>query len=240
MRLVKLYIIRHADPDYSIDDLTEAGHLEAAALGKKMKDIGLDELYASSMGRAKTTASYIAKETGLTIQEEDWARELAHWNAELPSGEAIAAWNYPGELMEDVQKDLTEWKRSEDFWLKNPDKNELYDQLIADSDAFLAGQGLKRQGGMYKMTDPQAERKQIALVCHAGFGVAWLAHLLHLPLSSVWKGFWLPTSSVTTVLFEKRETDILVPRCIGLSDVSHLDQAGLPVTSQGLPATNYE
>ena len=69
---MQLYIIRHADPDYSIDDLTDIGHQEAAALGKRMASIGLDKLYASSLGRAQTTASYIAKETGIAVDTQAW------------------------------------------------------------------------------------------------------------------------------------------------------------------------
>jgi broad specificity phosphatase PhoE len=73
---MQIFLIRHGDPDYSIDDLTEFGHQEAAALGKRMGSIGLDELYASPLGRAQTTASYVAKETGLVIQTEPWTCEL--------------------------------------------------------------------------------------------------------------------------------------------------------------------
>ncbi len=38
----------------------------------------------------------------------------------------------------------------------------------------------------------------------------------------MWAGFYLAPSSVTTVLFDERTRDVAVPRCIGLSDVSHL------------------
>ncbi len=47
---MQIFPIRHGDPDYSIDDLTEFGHQEAAALGKRMASSGLDELYASPLG----------------------------------------------------------------------------------------------------------------------------------------------------------------------------------------------
>ncbi|WP_249923448.1 hypothetical protein [Paenibacillus odorifer] len=39
---MQIFLIRHGDPDYSIDGLTEFGHQEAAALGKRMASIGLD------------------------------------------------------------------------------------------------------------------------------------------------------------------------------------------------------
>ena len=62
---------------------------------------------------------------------------------------------------------------------------------------------------------------------------AWLAHLLEIPLSLVWVGFWLPPSSVPTVLFEERSSKRAAPRCIGLGDVAHLYAAGSPVRPRG-------
>ena len=236
---MQILIIRHADPNYAIDDLTQEGHLEAAALGQKIKNAGLDELYASPLGRAQTTAKYISEQTNLPIQTLDWTRELQGWVSSLPNGEKVASWDYPGEFIDDRKKDLLKWKRDEDYWLKDTDKLKKYNKMITDSDQFLEDQGLVRQGGTYEIIDPSAERKKIAIVCHGGFGLFWLSHLLHMPLSFVWQSFWLPTSSVTTVLFEKRNTNIVVPRCIRMSDVAHLEEANLPVSKSGLRATNY-
>jgi hypothetical protein len=72
--------------------------------------------------------------------------------------------------------------------------------------------------------------------CHGGFGLTWLAHLLALLLPLVWSGFWLPPSSVTTMLFDERSPEWAVPRCIGLGDVSHLYAAGLQVQARGIMA----
>jgi probable phosphoglycerate mutase len=74
------------------------------------------------------------------------------------------------------------------------------------------------------------------MFCHGGFGLMWLAHLLEIPFPLVWAGFWLPPSSVTTVLFEERSSAWSVPRCIGLGDVAHLYAAGLPVSPAGIMA----
>ncbi len=52
---MRLYIIRHADPDYVNDNLTPAGHLEAAALGERMASEGLNLIYSSPRGRALET-----------------------------------------------------------------------------------------------------------------------------------------------------------------------------------------
>ena len=48
-RIMLVYIVRHAEPDYSIDSLTPAGHSEAQALAGRMGKIGLTHLYASGL-----------------------------------------------------------------------------------------------------------------------------------------------------------------------------------------------
>lgn len=39
---MRLYIIRHGDPDYANDTITPAGHREAQALAQRMAAQGLD------------------------------------------------------------------------------------------------------------------------------------------------------------------------------------------------------
>lgn len=46
-----LYIIRHGDPDYATDSLTERGVLQAEAVGKRMADAGITRIFSSPMGR---------------------------------------------------------------------------------------------------------------------------------------------------------------------------------------------
>ena len=54
---MKIIIVRHGDPDYEKDSLTELGWKEAEALSERMKNIKADECYVSPLGRAKDTAS---------------------------------------------------------------------------------------------------------------------------------------------------------------------------------------
>ena len=54
---MKIMIIRHAEPDYSIDSLTEKGFKEAKLLSLYMKDRDIDDFYCSPLGRAKDTAA---------------------------------------------------------------------------------------------------------------------------------------------------------------------------------------
>ena len=58
---MKLLIVRHGDPDYSIDSLTEKGWREAELLSKKLSKLDIKDFYVSTMGRAKDTASCTLK-----------------------------------------------------------------------------------------------------------------------------------------------------------------------------------
>ena len=58
---MRIFIIRHGDPDYERDTLTEKGHREAALLAKRYKDEKIDYFYSSPLGRAKHTCDYLQK-----------------------------------------------------------------------------------------------------------------------------------------------------------------------------------
>lgn len=58
---MKLVIIRHGDPDYSIDSLTEKGWREAKLLSERISKLDVKEFFVSPLGRAKDTASLTLK-----------------------------------------------------------------------------------------------------------------------------------------------------------------------------------
>ena len=39
-----LYIVRHGDPNYEVDCLTERGKLQAEAIGKRIFDAGINQI----------------------------------------------------------------------------------------------------------------------------------------------------------------------------------------------------
>lgn len=231
---MRLHIIRHADPDYERDTLTDQGHLEAQALADRLAAQGIDHLYTSPLGRARATAQYAADRLGLPPVVEDWTQELRDCGVEEAPWGAIAAWDVPGECVRAIEPLPAHgtWHLTAPF--QSPGLREVFYTVQCHSDALLQRHGYVRDGGRYRCVSPNRDR--IAVFCHNGFGLTWLAHLLALPLVLVWCGFWLAPSSVTTILFEERSSEWAVPRCIGLGDVSHLYAAGLsarPVALQG-------
>jgi len=228
---LRIFLIRHADPDYVNDHLTETGHREAAALGKRMAATGLDELYVSPLGRAQVTAGYISQQTGVPIRTERWTCEL-DWPGITLNGERKAIWDFPGESLPEISGGRRMWDDTSDHWLKQEDYGWRFDELRMASDVFLLRHNFRRENGLYRIEGPSP--KNVAVVCHGGFGLAWLAHLLQLPLSLAFTSFWIAPSSVTTILFEQRSEQYAVPRCIGLSDISHLYANGMTCQPRGL------
>ena len=65
---MKLVIIRHADPDYPNNTITEKGKVEAELLAKFLKGKKLDYVYCSPMGRAQDTCLASQKECGFEFE----------------------------------------------------------------------------------------------------------------------------------------------------------------------------
>lgn len=73
---MRILFIRHGDPDYANDTLTEKGHREAAALAERAEALNMGACYASPLGRARATAEYSLKRLGNTAETLDWLREF--------------------------------------------------------------------------------------------------------------------------------------------------------------------
>ena len=73
---MKLVFIRHGEPDYANDSLTEKGKREAEFLAGYLADRKMDEIYVSPLGRAKKTAEPTLKMLGREAAELEWLREF--------------------------------------------------------------------------------------------------------------------------------------------------------------------
>jgi probable phosphoglycerate mutase len=73
---MRLYIVRHADPDYVNDSITAKGRLEAEALAARFSAQGLDRIYCSPQGRAIATMNYTRELLKTGFEIEEWTREV--------------------------------------------------------------------------------------------------------------------------------------------------------------------
>jgi broad specificity phosphatase PhoE len=206
---MRLYLVRHAEPAYPEDALTETGHRQAEALARHFAAEGLDHLASSPLERARATARPIAAALGLPLSLEPWAAEVEDWW--IPGGPwgEQPVWQVEPERLRALRPDRP-WYEQPPFDL--PRLGEGYRERMAGADAFLAS--LRAAG-------PPPER--VALVCHEGLGLTWLARLLGRPAPAVWAAFRLAPGSVTTVEVGKSPHPPGQPRGVAPTGTMRLD-----------------
>jgi len=230
---MKFYLIRHGDPDYENDTLTERGHQEAEALVAYLKSESIDDIVSSPLGRAQDTARYTAESLGLPVSVEPWMAELS---LRVDSEVHRAAWDIHGHVLRNPEylQDLSALELIPDMPV-GPVRD-VVEEIRRNSDKFLASLGYVRDGGVYRIEKQNARR--IAIFAHGGFGLSWLSILLEIPLPLMWSGFFLHTSSVTQILFDERSDNLATPRCLMMSALPHLFAASLEPGKMGIRA-NY-
>ncbi|MBQ8540400.1 MAG: histidine phosphatase family protein [Clostridia bacterium] len=217
---MKILIIRHADPDYSIDSLTPKGWVEAECLSEKLIKMDIKAFYTSTLGRAKDTASLTLKKLG---REPDgvfeWLKEFPPVINRPDCGRAIA-WDWLP----------ADWTVIDEFYDKDKwgtvtpmaegKVKEEYDRVVEEFDLLLAKHGYVREGNYYRAEKPNMDT--IAIFCHFGSGCVLLSHLLGVSPMVLWHGLCAAPSSVTTLTTEERREGIAAFRMNGYGDVSHL------------------
>ena len=73
---MELLIVRHGDPDYANDTLTEKGKVEAELLAEKLSKMKIDACYVSPLGRARDTARYTLDKINQKAEVLDWLHEF--------------------------------------------------------------------------------------------------------------------------------------------------------------------
>ncbi len=221
---MKLLIIRHGDPDYVNDTLTEVGHKEADLLAKFFADKKIDKIYMSPLGRAKKTAEYTCKIKGMDATVCDWLREFP------------ARIYRPDEQEKDVPWDWrpADWTPVEEFyslekWATVPAMTEgkvaeTYAHVVEEFDKLLASLGYVREGNLYRVT--KANEDTVAFFCHFGLESVLISRLLNISPMLLWHGTCAAPTSVTTIYTEERQKGIAYFRMAEFGSVAHLTSHG--------------
>lgn len=235
---MRLLIIRHGDPDYEHDTVTEKGAREVELLSERLVKEGITKIYCSPLGRARATAAPTCRKLGLEPTIFDWLQEFPA-PAVIPPGEERlrCIWNLPPAYWSSFPEhfDREAWRQSP--LLRDTDVAERYDRICTAFDAVIAEHGFVRDGMCYHIKSGcENSTETIAFFCHLGLGNCLLAHITGMPLPQWWHTVFLPTSSVSTVYMEKHlpNQPIAIGRVVGIGDVSHLYAGGEPVSSSGL------
>lgn len=222
-----LYIIRHGDPIYSTDSLTERGHEQARAVAKRMVASGINRVFSSPMGRAKMTAEPTCKALGLECGIEDWAHEIEDERlTPFPDGVRKSVSRVQNTYYrENGNIDLTYENAYECQGFCESEMKTAVSRIEAGGRDFLERLGYREENGVYRILRKNEDR--VALFCHAAMGRAWISTLLHIPIHLMWSGFSYTHTGVTVIEFENNENGFTAPRCLCFSDMSHLFADGL-------------
>lgn len=222
-----LYIVRHGDPIYSTDSLTERGVLQAKAVGQRMLDSKIDKIYSSPMGRAKMTAQPAAELLGLDINIEEWAYEIGDERlTNFPDGQRKSVTYVQNSCFRDNGDINLSYNESYKCKvLADTELDKAVNRIEQGGRGFLEKLGYKEENGVYRII--KANDEKIALFCHAALTKAWLSQLLHIPIHIVWAGINLTHTGVTVLEFKNYENGFTAPKLLCFSDISHLYKAGL-------------
>lgn len=223
---MKIVIVRHAEPNYEIDSLTEKGWREAELLSERMAKFDIDQIFVSPLGRARDTCSLTEKVTGMKAIEKKWLREFLSQKQEemAGAGERPVVWDQlPDEWTSDSRY-LNEKEWHQTPYMRKWQVEEEYQWVTCEFDKLLKEYGYEREGRYYRVT--KANDKTIVLFCHFGVEVVLLSHLMSVSPMVLWHGFCAAPSSVTVVNSEERREGIASFRASEIGDISHLYTAG--------------
>ena len=226
-------IVRHAEPDYSIDNLTAKGHVEAELLAQRLSQVpDVLDCYMSPLGRAQATAGYTLRRLEREAEVLPWLCEFRGKCFDPDYGRVRICWDLSPRLYHSHPE-----LNDADAWLSYPyfqDSNveTIWKETTDGVDALLARYGYKWDGMVWKAD--QNRPGTLILFCHLGIGMAVMAHLMHLSPMVLWQNFFVAPSSVTTLATEERFEHEVIWRCTQFGDISHLTGAGETFSTAGL------
>ena len=238
---MRILFIRHGDPDYVHDTLTEKGRKEAALLAETAEYLHVGDCYQSPLGRAQDTASYTLKRLGISAETMQWLQEFPaqvdiNVSKELqkayPDTRRLEngkyglriAWDMVPEYLTGHPEylDREAWRESEVACCGTLVSD--YDAVTREFDALLSRYGYEREGLHYRVN--RENTGTITCFCHFGITCVLLSHLWNVSPFVLWHGLALAPTSVTEIVTEEREQGIAWFRGLRLGDLSHLYRGG--------------
>lgn len=222
---MNIYIIRHAEPDYEHDSLTEKGWREAELLSHRLSKIRNAFYYTSPLGRARDTASLTLRTVGQEAEVLPWLREFDTGYTVPPVYNPKGfGWDFPPKTWthEPLYYDPERWLQAPAY--RDSGVEPVYRAVTDGLDALLAKHGYERSDHLYRAVRPNTEN--LLLFCHFGVECVLLSRLFDCSPVTLWHHTVALPSSVTVVTTEEREKGVAIFRMSRFADLSHLDAAG--------------
>lgn len=161
---MRLIFVRHGDPDYANDNITEKGKREVALLTKRICAWdNITAFYSSPMGRAKATGAPSLEKLGREAKVYPWLQEF-HYRTAYPknffkkelAGKSTMCWDLLPEIYYDDKKyfDRNKWDSS--ALMKKGEIKKHYKEVCDGIDSLLAEYGyIRNKKGFYDVKNPQ-------------------------------------------------------------------------------------
>lgn len=251
---MRLIFVRHGDPDYKNDNLTEKGKREVALLTERIcKWKNITEFFSSPLGRARATGEPALKRMNREAEICNWLQEFPTWH-ESKTGEKLRTWDI---MPEDFFSNPDFF--SKDKWCHNDYMGEMipkrYQEVCDGIDSILTRYGYERnKNGLYDVKNPvpnhnwsepieqyhlksikddYPEEKTLVFFCHLGVTFTIIAHLTGLSPMQLWQGFYIAPTSITILNSEERVSGKAAFRVERMGDTNHLTNGGEPISSSG-------
>ncbi len=218
---MRIIFVRHGEPNYEKDCLTEKGHRQAELVAKRLGNENISEIWASPQGRAMETAGYTSKLLGLPIKQLEFMKEVYWANGDDPLYQSGHPWSTADEMARQGNNlNTPDWRESPFF--ANNRVVECVDRIDHDVDEWLAGLGYHRNGAGYEHDVEETEHKTIALFSHGGSSSAAIGHILNLPFPYMCGLLHMDFTGITVLRFGRNKGPISMP-CLELAnDALHI------------------
>lgn len=244
---MRIIFIRHGDPDYKNDTLTEKGWREAKLLAERVSKWPVKKFYCSPLGRAKDTASCSLEKMGQKAVIYDWLREFTYFITDPTTGRHGVPWDFMPSYWtkEPLFYEKEHWHEAP-VYQQNGDIKPKYEEVCHGIDGILSDYGYIRDGNIYR-TDtssiigdmPEGKpynycEDTIVIFCHLGVTCVMLSHLLGIAPTLLWQNFFLAPTSVTILASEERMPGTAYFRVQSMGDTTHLHDGKEPISHMGL------
>ncbi|MBR5712384.1 MAG: histidine phosphatase family protein [Lachnospiraceae bacterium] len=220
---MRLILVRHGDPNYELDCLTELGHRQAKVVAQRLMEEGIQKIYCSPQGRAQQTAKPFAELSGLgEIETLEFMREIRFGSLENLYREGNP-WMCASALMhEGADLQDPNWREFPDF-VNNTATVDI-DKVMAAADEWLATLGYKREGLYYRCTNETDEKKTFVLFSHGGSSTALLSRIFNIPFTHLCMMLGhIPHTCITSLRFDRRPGALSMPILEYAVDARHLN-----------------
>ena len=222
---MRIVFVRHGEPCYENDSLTETGLRQAESAAKRLKEEKIEEIWTSPLGRARETAEVTSEVVGIKVKTLDFMRELT-WGS--VDDEPIFADGHPWEIADEMARQGTDLNRHD--WQTNPYfiRNRVVDSVRLvekETDKWLSGYGYERNGFYYDHKSEEEIHRTVAVFSHGGSSGAAMGHILNLPFPYVCAMLHIEFTGITVIRMDKKGGPGTLP-CLELANDHRHIRAG--------------